>query len=262
MSEKTLILQNQRHKILFRQERIKARSQRKESCLNEVKNLSKERVPLKIMRKCFFVILFIFIAAFSDAQTILKGYVLSSFLKEPLPFATVRIMRNDTLISGSEPNDSGYFEVNVPNKLEGLSLRISAFGYGKMTYPISELVMDSINLFYLENVYTEDDLLFSAKDAKKDIANGLIRFYHYGLPAVPPKVMEEIIKKNGYSYSVTYLSCKINQKIIESVKQYNDYVQSYLDGKYGKEWDKYIAKDVEDYLKKEYNDPAGSDTSR
>ncbi len=47
MSEKTLILQNQRHKILFRQERIKARSQRKESCLNEVKNLSKERVPLK-----------------------------------------------------------------------------------------------------------------------------------------------------------------------------------------------------------------------
>ena len=47
MSEKTLILQNQRHKIFFRQERIKARSQRKESCLNEVKNLSKERVPLK-----------------------------------------------------------------------------------------------------------------------------------------------------------------------------------------------------------------------
>ena len=46
MSEKTLILQNQRHKILFRQERIKARSQRKGSCLNEVKNLSKERVPL------------------------------------------------------------------------------------------------------------------------------------------------------------------------------------------------------------------------
>ena len=46
MSEKTLILQNQRHKIFFRQERIKARSQRKESCLNEVKNLSKERVPL------------------------------------------------------------------------------------------------------------------------------------------------------------------------------------------------------------------------
>ena len=48
MSEKTLILQNQRHKILFRQERIKARSQRKESCLNEVKNLSKERVPLNV----------------------------------------------------------------------------------------------------------------------------------------------------------------------------------------------------------------------
>lgn len=52
MSEKTLILQNQRHKILFRQERIKARSPRKESCLNEVKNLSKERVPLnnKVLR--------------------------------------------------------------------------------------------------------------------------------------------------------------------------------------------------------------------
>ena len=52
MSEKTIILQNQRHKIFFRQERIKARSPRKESCLNEVKNLSKERVPLnnKVLR--------------------------------------------------------------------------------------------------------------------------------------------------------------------------------------------------------------------
>ena len=46
MCEKTLILQNQRHKILSRQERVEARSQRKGSCLNEVKNLSKEKVPL------------------------------------------------------------------------------------------------------------------------------------------------------------------------------------------------------------------------
>ena len=140
-------------------------------------------------------------------------------------------MRNDTLISGSESNDSGYFEVNVPNKLEGLSLRISAFGYGKMTYPISELVMDSINLFYLGNVYTEDDLLFSAKDAERDIKKGLIRFYVYGYPVIPPNIMRKIIKKNGYSYKLTYLSCNIDQNIIESVRQYNDYVQSYLDGK-------------------------------
>ena len=55
MSEKTLILQNQRHKIFFRQERIKARSQRKESCLNEVKNLSKERVPLKCARPASYL---------------------------------------------------------------------------------------------------------------------------------------------------------------------------------------------------------------
>ena len=57
MSENTLILQNQRHKILFRQERIKARSQRKESCLNEVKNLSKERVPLNHEKVffCYFI---------------------------------------------------------------------------------------------------------------------------------------------------------------------------------------------------------------
>ena len=202
------------------------------------------------MRKCFFVILFIFIAAFSDAQTILKGYVLSSFLKEPLPFATVRIMRNDTLISGSEPNDSGYFEVNVPNKLEGLSLRISEFGYGKMTYPISELVMDSINLFYLGNVYTEDDLLFSAKDAERDIKKGLIRFYVYGYPVIPPNIMRKIIKKNGYSYKLTYLSCNIDQNIIESVRQYNAYVRSYLEEKYGKDWGKGIESDMEDYLRK------------
>ena len=47
MCEKTLILQNQKHRNLFRQERVEARSPRKGSCLNEVKNLSKERVPLK-----------------------------------------------------------------------------------------------------------------------------------------------------------------------------------------------------------------------
>ena len=62
--------------------------------------------------------------------------------------------------------------------------------------------------------------------------------------------MEEIIKKNGYSYTNTYLSCECNQNIIESVKQYNDYVQSYLDEKYGKEWNYNILKDVEDYLNK------------
>lgn len=200
------------------------------------------------MKKYLFVILYICISVFSDAQTILKGFVLSSFLKEPIPFATIRVMKNDTLISGSEANDSGYFEVYVPNELEGLYLKIGAVCYGRKTYPISKLLMDSINLCYLGNVYTEDDLLFSAKDAKKDIENGLIRFYHYGLPAVPPKVMEEIIKKNGYSYTNTYLSCECDQNIIESVKQYNDYVQSYLDEKYGKEWNNNILKDVEDYL--------------
>ena len=46
MSEKTLLLQNQKHRNLFRQERVEARSQRKGSCLNEVKNLSNEKVPL------------------------------------------------------------------------------------------------------------------------------------------------------------------------------------------------------------------------
>lgn len=46
MFEKTLILQNQRYKIFFWQERIKARYQRKGSCNNEVKKMSIERIPL------------------------------------------------------------------------------------------------------------------------------------------------------------------------------------------------------------------------
>ena len=53
MCEKTLILQNQRHKILSRQERVEARSPRKGSCLNEVKKLSKEKVPLNQYTMCF-----------------------------------------------------------------------------------------------------------------------------------------------------------------------------------------------------------------
>ena len=56
MCEKTLFLQNQRHKILSRQERVEACSPRKGSCLNEVKNLSKERVPLKSI--VFYSVLF------------------------------------------------------------------------------------------------------------------------------------------------------------------------------------------------------------
>ena len=39
MSEKTIILQNQRHKIFFRQERVEACFQWKVSCFNEVNKI-------------------------------------------------------------------------------------------------------------------------------------------------------------------------------------------------------------------------------
>lgn len=197
--------------------------------------------------KCFFLFCICF-STILEAQPILKGTVLS-YSNESIPFANVRIMENGTLLLGTTADKNGNFELTLPDGLDSINLDITAFGYDRTTLSIPKSSLDNMKLFYIGTKYKDEELVFSAKDAECDIKKGLIRFYSYGIPVVPPDVMEKIIIKNGYFYKVTYLSCNINQNIIESVKQYNDYVYSYLKEIYGKNWNKNIKKDIKKYLR-------------
>ena len=183
------------------------------------------------------------------AQSLLKGTVLSHS-NETVPFANIRIMENGTLLLGTTADKNGNFELIVPDRLDSINLDLTAFRYDRTTLSVLKSSLDSMKLFYIGTKYKDEELIFSAKDAESDIKKGMIRFYSYGIPVIPPDVMEKIIKKNGYSYKITYLSCNINQNIIESVKQYNDYVYSYLKEIYGENWNKNIKKDIKKYLKK------------
>lgn len=200
-------------------------------------------------KKYLFSLFCICFTAIINAQTI-KGTILTHF-DDPVPFANVRIMENDTvLLAGTTADENGDFELLVPDKLDSINLVLTGFGYKRTTLSVLKSSLDSMKLFYIGEKFKTEDLAFSAKDAERDIKKGLIRFYVYGYPVIPPNIMRKIIKKNGYSYKLTYLSCNIDQNIIESVRQYNAYVRSYLEEKYGKDWGKGIESDMEDYLRK------------
>lgn len=200
------------------------------------------------MKSKYFFLFCICFSTILEAQPILKGTVLSHS-NESVPFASIRIMEKDSLLLGTTADKNGNFKLVLPNELDSISLVLNAFGYDETRLFILKSSLDSIKLFYIGTKYKDEELVFSAKDAEYDIKKGLIRFYSYGIPVVPPDVMEKIIIKNGYSYKITYLSCNINQNIIESVKQYNDYVYTYLKEIYGKNWNKNIKKDIKKYLR-------------
>jgi len=185
----------------------------------------------------------------TNAQTILEGRVISSFTGNPVPFAIARVMFDNSLVTGTTANEEGCFKIEINDNIDSFQLVLACFGYEQTIVPIVISELDTMNNdFIIGRIFTEEEYLFTAKDAARDIENGVVQIYMYGLPAVPPDVMSEIIKKNGLEYKIKYLGCRINQNIIESVKQYNAYVYKYLKEQYGEKWNEGINKNIEIYL--------------
>jgi len=192
----------------------------------------------------------------TNAQTIISGRVLSVIDGEPVPFATVKVLYScyvvrGNLITGDVTNEDGYFKVKIDAfyNADSFQLVLDKFGYETTTIPIVVSCLDTINRdFIIGKAFKEEEYLFSAKDAERDIENGVVQFYFYGFPAIPPDTMSKIIEKNGLNYKINYLGCEVNQNIVESVKQYNSYVDKYMEEQYGKNWAEGIKKEVDIYL--------------
>jgi len=197
------------------------------------------------------ILFFTILCLHANAQTVIEGRTVANLGRKPLPFTIVMVKINNELITGTEADENGYFKIKIEENIERFDLVLTQIVYEQTVIPIAVSELDTMNKdFIVGKVFKEEEYLFTAKDAKKDIENGVIQLYFYGFPLISPDTMLKIIEKNGLEYTIKYLGCDINQNIVESVEQYNAYVEQYLAERYGVDWEKGVKNDCAAYLKK------------
>lgn len=84
---------------------------------------------LQTMGKIFFLVLGVFSANYMLSQNILiKGKIIDESSQKPMPYVSVAIYKNDSMLTGILTNEQGQYMFNIPFSLS-LSLRYSFMGY-------------------------------------------------------------------------------------------------------------------------------------
>lgn len=136
--------------------------------------------PVKSCRKCVRILIFLFFSTFSaNAQYLIKGTVLDSTDKKPLPYAFIELQKENI---GTVTNNDGYFEIRSAKK--EVQLKIGLLGYDSKIIDLSagqtskdEIICLTPKVFTLDEVVVAPEKLEELikaiynkyKDRKNDI---------------------------------------------------------------------------------------------
>jgi len=125
------------------------------------------------MKKIAFVL---FLTAFSSgfAQSTIEGYIFDQSTKEPLPYATIRLVKNGVY---TITNEDGKFEIKSKITLD--SLEVTYIGYKTKKIPVSYFLKNS-KLYLFQNILSLDEvtlIVYKNKDHVYNLLDSLIRKY-------------------------------------------------------------------------------------
>jgi hypothetical protein len=193
--------------------------------------------------KKIMTILFFLVYYNCDAQTIIKGKVMSVFTNKPEAYVTVRAILNSFLISGTETDAKGNFELKISSQIDSILLVFSCFGYEDTKIPL--IISNIVKLegeFIIGRKFKEEELILTKEDAELDIRNGKIQFYLYALPIPNIDILNQVAQKYGFQY--VPINLPVNQNVIQSVEQYNSVIQKFLEKQNGRSWNERFKKDL------------------
>jgi hypothetical protein len=193
--------------------------------------------------KRIMIILALLVYYNCDAQVIIKGKIMSVFTNKPEPYVTVRVIMNSSLISGTETDEKGNFELKIPSQTDSIVLVFSCFGYDDTKIP---LIISNITKFEGEFIigrkFKEEEFILTKNDAERDINNGKIQFYLYALPIPNINTLNQVAKKYGFQY--VPINLPVSQNVIQSVEQYNSFIQEFLEKQNGHSWNRRFKRDL------------------
>lgn len=103
----------------------------------------------------------------SFSQESLKGRVLDSLTKEPLPYANVRIIGKPIIVT---TNTEGYFSLPFEAEDKGDSLRISIIGFITKTLALKNISDETPAVFFLQESVSElEEVVVTAPDVEQII---------------------------------------------------------------------------------------------
>ena len=110
-------------------------------------NLKKSNSKLKLVYIFTFLLLMIVTQTGAQNQITLKGRILDSETKQPLPFATVSIPKSMT---GVISNEFGEFQYHIPEKFEKGEVQITFIGYDPIKIDVSKIKSDVLTTFKMQ----------------------------------------------------------------------------------------------------------------
>ncbi len=170
------------------------------------------------------VLLLIFISC--QSQNKIGGVVYSKMNRNPVGFVNVVVKSGNTVISGTNANESGQFEINLKDTLDSIKVELFLIDYNS-TDTILKRQDFSKNIKLWLGGINEAGLLFDESIAKKDLENKIVKIYFLGLPAYSFKKMNKIAQEYGFQYE--FLGCsEVSEEKLESVRRYNAVVMDHL----------------------------------
>ncbi len=177
-----------------------------------------------------------------NAQNSIEGVVLSKTSNKPVGFVNIVLKFEGNFITGTNSDEQGNFILKIPININSLHIELSKVGYSTSDTTIFIKEADSREIKLFLGGVNSDSLLFDGQTAKADLLIGIVKIYHFGLPAVNSNEMNRIAKKYGFEYN--FLTCEVNETLIESVKEYNEVVEKYLSKRNQKGWQEKLKKEI------------------
>ncbi len=109
----------------------------------------------------------------AQENNFIRGKILDKETKEPVVFATVRILG---MAKGVVTNMDGSFRLPMDFRENGKSIEISSMGYFKKKFELQKLSPKSVNIIYLEaGVLNLSEAIVSAKRKREPSARQIVR---------------------------------------------------------------------------------------
>lgn len=114
-----------------------------------------------------------------SSQTTIKGRIIDSESKQSIPYTTIRLIQNDSLIAGTLSNEKGFFFLNNVNATDCL-LEISFLSYSKKQLPLhldqATINLEPIELEKKEEILTEIDVIAEKYKINELIDKSIFQF--------------------------------------------------------------------------------------
>ncbi len=127
----------------------------------------------------------------------IRAQLVDSKTGSPIPFATVRILKNNSLLGGVVSNTDGDFQIPIRYHTFQNSIVVTCIGYSNLSMKMSELLADKINVIKLREASTQlKEVTVRSKREKKLNAFKIVKLAIDSIPKNYPS--------KPYSYLAYY----------------------------------------------------------